>query len=178
MESVRWFRGATPGANSSRRNIVPLGNVVPAGRWPASASPVLSTGKPSVVQTFHAVAPGRGAKVFAETSSIWTIARPLASWPVTTRRTCNAMLCSPFALGCSPYGEAHVFTRCGMNISCIDLAAERYASGAGNSWSDAGAEAIASRLHALVRPGPTIELRWGRVGESEPGCSTVTKPVQ
>jgi hypothetical protein len=32
--------------------------------------------------------------------------------------------------------------------------AERYASGAGNSWSEERAEAISSRLHALVRCGP------------------------
>ena len=36
------------------------------------------------------------------------------------------------------------------------------ASGAGNSRSDAGAEAISSRLHALVRlETPVIALLWG-----------------
>jgi hypothetical protein len=48
---------------------------------------VVVRGKPSVVQTSQAVAPGRPEKTFFETSSILTIARPCASWPVITRRT-------------------------------------------------------------------------------------------
>jgi len=39
-------------------------------------------------------------------------------------------------------------------ITCSIEDTERHASGAGNSWSDEGAEAISSRLHAFVRCGP------------------------
>src|SRR5260370_33450774 len=73
------------------RKTVPLSSVVPVLRSPASSSPVLSTGKLSVVHTTPAVAPGRDATRFFATSSILTTARPDASWPVTTRRICSAI---------------------------------------------------------------------------------------
>ena len=60
-------------------------------RSPSSAVPVLSIGKPSLVHTTQAWAPGRAERRFCETSSIVTIAFPAASCPVTTRRTFNAM---------------------------------------------------------------------------------------
>ena len=53
------IRGETPGANSTTRKTVPFFNVVPTLRSPSSASPVLSTGKDSVVQTTQADRPGR-----------------------------------------------------------------------------------------------------------------------
>jgi hypothetical protein len=70
--------------------------VVATCRVLASSFPSLLTGKPSVVQMLMPVAPGRFEKVRWDTSSIVTIARPAASWPVTTRRTCNA-IASPYA---------------------------------------------------------------------------------
>jgi hypothetical protein len=54
---------------------------------PSSVSPVLFTGKDSVVQTTHPVAPGRVEATFFTVLSILTTARPLASCPVTTRRS-------------------------------------------------------------------------------------------
>jgi len=53
---------------------------------------VLSTGNDSVVQTTQAVDPGRAETRFFETSSIFTTARPVSSWPVTTRRNRSAIL--------------------------------------------------------------------------------------
>src|SRR5262245_45599875 len=67
------------------RKIVPFSMVVPAFRCPASSLPSLSTGKPSVVHTLMPVAPGRPVNMFLLTSSICTIAFPLASCPVMTR---------------------------------------------------------------------------------------------
>jgi len=64
---------------------------VPVSRRPSSAVPVLSTGKPPLVQMTQAWAPGRAERKFYETSSIVTIALPAASCPVTTRLTFNAM---------------------------------------------------------------------------------------
>src|SRR5215471_8003131 len=94
MESVRWLRGATPGANSIMRKTVPLARVVPTLRVDSSAWPLLFTGNPSVVHTTQDVAPGRPEIVFEHTSSILTIAFPLASWPVITRRTLSAITLS------------------------------------------------------------------------------------
>src|SRR5436305_959307 len=111
MESVLWFRGATPGANWTTRKTVPLFNVVPTCRCPWSASPVLFTGKDSVVQTTQAVAPGRPETRFLETSSILTTARPFASCPVTTRRTWSVIVFYLPDLGCHrSVGTAY---RCG-----------------------------------------------------------------
>jgi len=62
------------GANSIMRKIVPLVSVVPTLRRPSSAWPSLLTGKPSVVQTLQAVAPGRPVKTLLDTSSIFTMA--------------------------------------------------------------------------------------------------------
>src|SRR5205085_5923271 len=76
------------------RKTVPLSSVVPVLRSPASSSPVLLTGKPSVVHTTQAVAPGRDETRFFATSSILTTARPDALWPVTTRRICRAIKAS------------------------------------------------------------------------------------
>src|SRR5689334_13159841 len=73
------------------RKTVPLSSVVPVLRSPASSSPVLSTGKPSVVQTTQALAPGRDETTCFATSSILTMARPDGSWPVTTRRICRVI---------------------------------------------------------------------------------------
>src|SRR5262245_36855142 len=73
------------------RKIVPFLSVVPTLRNPSSAAPSLLVGKPSVVQTLTAVAPGRPDAACFATSSIFTIALPLASWPVITRRTCSAI---------------------------------------------------------------------------------------
>src|SRR5260370_37796088 len=81
------------------RNTVPLSSVVPLSRSPSSASPVLSTGKPWLVQTTQAWAPGRAERKFCDTSSIVAIARPSLSWPVTTRRTRNAMPVSSGRIG-------------------------------------------------------------------------------
>src|SRR6266545_1189309 len=99
MESVRWFLGATPGPNSTTRKTVPLFNVVPTLRSPSSALPVLLTGKDSVVQTTHAVDPGRLETRLLETSSILTAARPFASCPVTTRRRLRTLSFSFLDLG-------------------------------------------------------------------------------
>src|SRR5262249_1836912 len=77
------------------RKIVPFGSVVPTLRFPASAAPSLLAGKPSVVQMLTAVAPGRPEAMCFATSSIFTIALPLASCPVITRRTCTAMCLTP-----------------------------------------------------------------------------------
>jgi hypothetical protein len=63
------LRAATPGANSMTRKMVPFFSVVPTFRRPSSAAPSLFAGKPSVVQTSQAVAPGRPEKTFFETSS-------------------------------------------------------------------------------------------------------------
>src|SRR5262245_17037882 len=60
-------------------------------RAEASALPLLSTGKPSLVQITAACAPGRVWTTFLEFSSINTIARPFSSWPVTTRRMVRLM---------------------------------------------------------------------------------------
>src|SRR4029434_11094901 len=46
------------------------------------------TGKPSVVHTLMPVAPGRPVKVLLLISSMCTMARPVASCPVITRRSC------------------------------------------------------------------------------------------
>src|SRR5712691_9140759 len=73
------------------RNTVPLSSVVPLSRSPSSAVPVLSTGKPWLVQTTQAWAPGRAERRFCDTSSIVAIARPELSCPVTTRRTRSAI---------------------------------------------------------------------------------------
>src|SRR5262245_22762587 len=73
------------------RKIVPFWRVVPTLRRPSSATPSLLAGKPSVVQMLTAVAPGRPDAACFATSSIFTIALPLASCPVITRRTCSAM---------------------------------------------------------------------------------------
>jgi len=59
------------------RKTVPLSSVVPVWRGPASSSPVLSTGKPWLVQTTQEVAPGRDETRFFAISSILTIARPV-----------------------------------------------------------------------------------------------------
>src|SRR5205807_6238713 len=91
IESVRWLRGETPGPKETTRNTQPFAKVVPTLRVALSASPELSTGNPSVVQMTQASAPGRLEATFLETSSIITLARPLASWPVTTLRTCSAI---------------------------------------------------------------------------------------
>ena len=71
--------------------MVPFGSVVPALRRPASSSPSLLAGKPSVVHTLMPVAPGRPAKACVATSSILTTALPFVLCPVITRRTWNAM---------------------------------------------------------------------------------------
>src|SRR5262245_9193619 len=60
-----------------------------------SALPSLSTGKPSLVQTTAASAPGRVWATFLTFSSIDTIARPFLSWPVTTRRIVRLIGCPP-----------------------------------------------------------------------------------
>src|SRR5262249_4038387 len=74
------------------RKIVPFWRVVPTLRSPSSTAPSLLAGKPSVVQMLTAVAPGRPDAACFATSSIFTIALPLASCPVITRRTCSAMI--------------------------------------------------------------------------------------
>ena len=61
------------------RKMVPFFNVVPTFRSPSSALPSLLAGKPSVVHTLHAVAPGRLAKTCFDTPSIFTTARPFIS---------------------------------------------------------------------------------------------------
>src|SRR2546426_11246236 len=73
------------------RKMVPLASVVATSRNPASASPSLLAGKPSVVQTLTDVAPARPERACLATSSIFTIARPFLSWPVITRLTLSAM---------------------------------------------------------------------------------------
>src|SRR5262245_13582059 len=73
------------------RKIVPFLSVVPILRSPSSEAPSLLAGKPSVVQTLTAVAPGRPDAACFATSSIFTIALPLASCPVITRRTCSVI---------------------------------------------------------------------------------------
>src|SRR5262245_37283430 len=73
------------------RKIVPFASVVPTLRSPSSAEPSLLAGKPSVVQMLTAVAPGLPDAACLQTSSIFTIARPFASWPVITRLTFSAM---------------------------------------------------------------------------------------
>src|SRR6266571_191845 len=73
------------------RKIVPLASVVATSRRPASASPSLLAGKPSVVQMLTDVAPARPERACLATSSIFTIARPFLSWPVITRLTLSAM---------------------------------------------------------------------------------------
>jgi hypothetical protein len=61
------------------RKTVPFSSVVPVSRNASSASPVLSAGKPWLVHTTHAVAPGRAERRFWEISSILAIARPSLS---------------------------------------------------------------------------------------------------
>src|SRR5215470_14439176 len=78
------------------RNTVPFLSVVPTFRNASSPSPVLFTGKDSVVQTTQLEAPGRFDMTFLQTSSILTTARPLASCPVTTRRTLTAIFSASF----------------------------------------------------------------------------------
>src|SRR5262245_1808176 len=82
------------------RKIVPFLRVVPTLRSPSSAAPSLLAGKPSVVQTLTAVAPGRPDAACFATSSIFTIALPLASCPVITRRTCSA-ICRLLVVECA-----------------------------------------------------------------------------
>src|SRR4029077_16991421 len=84
-------RACTPGLNSTTRRIVPPANVVPTWRFAASSWPSLLTGNPSVVQIGATSAPGRPTFRSVTTSSILTIALPLASWPVITRRTLCAI---------------------------------------------------------------------------------------
>src|SRR5262249_14200077 len=96
-------RGETPGENSTTRNTVPPGSVVPVFFRAASPSPELSAGIESVVHTTHADAPGRLEITFFETSSIFTTARPLASCPVTTRRTLMAFSAPSFGNRCADY---------------------------------------------------------------------------
>src|SRR6516162_10072828 len=79
------------------RKTVPLSSVVPVLRSPASFLPVLSTGKPWLVQTTQEVAPGRDETRFFVISSILTTARLDESCPVTTRRNCSAIV--DFLLG-------------------------------------------------------------------------------
>src|SRR6185436_3749623 len=74
------------------RKMVPFGTVVPALRCPASSLPSLSTGKPSVVAVSLKKEPGRPVNAFFEISSICTMALPLASWPVITRRSCSSAM--------------------------------------------------------------------------------------
>jgi hypothetical protein len=52
--------------------------------------------------------------MFFAISSIWTMARPLLSWPVTTRRTCTVMVCSL------------VFVRAEINRNRPQIARGRY----------------------------------------------------
>src|SRR5215467_9898956 len=73
------------------RKIVPFGTVVPSVRFPMSSSPSLLDGHVSVDHTFSAIAPLRPSTTCVATSSIFTTALPLASWPVITRRTRSAM---------------------------------------------------------------------------------------
>src|SRR6267378_1337866 len=68
------------------RKTVPLSRVVPVISLALSAAPVLSTGKPSDDQIFAMVAPGRNDTTSREISSIATVALPLPSCAVTTRR--------------------------------------------------------------------------------------------
>src|SRR6266699_1519869 len=84
------------GCSSRMRKTVPLSRVVPVSRSPSSAAPVLSTGKPWLVHTTQAVAPGRAERSFCDTSSIVATARPWLSCPVTTRRTRKAIEMLPF----------------------------------------------------------------------------------
>src|SRR5262245_40336327 len=84
------------------RKTVPFGRVVPTLRWPSSAAPSLLAGNPSVVQMLQASAPGRPLTTFLATSSILTMARPVASCPVITRRTFNAMVPSLVATRRAP----------------------------------------------------------------------------
>src|SRR5262249_13195382 len=74
------------------RKTVPFFNVVPVFLSPSSASPVLFTGKDSVVHTTQADAPGRLEMIFLETSPFFTHDRPFASCPVTTRLTLTAIV--------------------------------------------------------------------------------------
>src|SRR5437868_11539363 len=104
------------------RKTVPLSSVVPVLRFPASSSPVLSTGKPSVVHTTQAVAPGRDETRFFATSSILTTARPDASWPVTTRRICSAINA---LLGCGCHGRHDLFPRLEKSATILTHAAAR-----------------------------------------------------
>src|SRR5215813_3563484 len=76
------------------RNTQPLGSVVPTLRPDVSWSPSLFTGKPSVVQITQADWFGRLDEMFFATSSMSTLALPLASWPVITLRMFNAILVS------------------------------------------------------------------------------------
>jgi len=50
--------------------------------------------------------------------------------------------------------------------------AERQASGAGNKWSDEGAELVPRRLHAMVRPGLSTDTHLA-AGRAPPGAATV-----
>src|SRR6267378_6413561 len=68
------------------RKTVPLSRVVAVISLARSAVPALSTGNPSVDQIFAMVAPGRNDTTSREISSIATVALPLPSCAVTTRR--------------------------------------------------------------------------------------------
>src|SRR5579885_308004 len=89
------MRRCTPGPNSTTRNTVPLSSVVPTLRAEPSSAPSLFTGKPCVVQTTPAIAPGRPCAMFFICSSIVTTALPFLSWPVTTRRSVSAIAFPP-----------------------------------------------------------------------------------
>src|SRR5262245_55806345 len=92
MDSVRWLRGATPGAYSTSRNTVPFGSTVASGRVPPSAAPSLSVGNSPVDHTTQLECAGRREITFLQISSMLTIARPFCSWPVATRRICKAIV--------------------------------------------------------------------------------------
>src|SRR6185312_9796826 len=75
--------------------------VVLIGVCEGSWSPSLSTGNDSLDQITDECAPGRVETTLLTRSSINTLALPLASWPVTTRRIVMLMP-RPFLLLVSP----------------------------------------------------------------------------
>src|ERR1019366_8047890 len=76
------------------RNTLPLSTVVLNEPVVGSAKPSLSTGKPLVDQTTQDDAPGRLEITLLAISSILTMACPLPSCPVTTRRICRLIAAS------------------------------------------------------------------------------------
>src|SRR5207247_4928068 len=131
------------------RKIVPFASVVPTLRCPSSPAPSLLTGKPSVIQTFTDVAPGRPDATFLHTSSILTIALPFASCPVITRRTFSAMPASS-DLADAPRPARPPPTRRRAAARMIDLSLKECSWGAAQGQVPGG---VGGLLRAQLRAG-------------------------